>query len=306
MPRRPLIAILGPTACGKSAIALDLARTFGFDIINCDSRQIYRGMEIGTAKPGPEERAAIPHHLFDLVNPDERFSAGEFARQAGLCCESLWTAGKVPLLVGGTGFYYDALTEGLPEETGSPVLQLQLHQRLESEGIQQLLDELDRLDPAGGAAIDRRNPRRVVRALELILASGLPLAEARRRQGALHADFLHILVTIDRETLHERIGGRVDGMIAAGLATEARSLIDRYGIDAPGLKSIGYAEWGDPGADEGSIRDAIIAHTRQYAKRQETWFRKRPGGNFHDLGQRETSANIFKQVATFLGNEKRL
>lgn len=303
MTDRPLIAVLGPTACGKSALALDLARTFGFEILNCDSRQIYREMEIGTAKPGPEERATVPHHLFDLASPDERFSAGEFARQAALCCEALWADGKVPLLVGGTGFYYDALIEGLPEESGRIDIQEQLQQRLETGGIQQLLDELDRLDPVGAAAIDRRNPRRVIRALELVLASGCTLAHARKRHGALRANLLHLLVTVDREILHERIAGRVDRMIAAGLAGEARSLIDRYGIDAPGLKSIGYAEWGDPGADESSVREAIIAHTRQYAKRQETWFRKRPGGTIHDLGQPETFANIFKHVSTFLGNE---
>ena len=301
MPPQPLIAVLGPTACGKSALALDLARRFGFEIVNCDSRQIYREMEIGTAKPGPGERAAVPHHLFDLVGPGERFSAGEYARQATACCESLWAAGKVPLLVGGTGFYYDALIEGLPEESGDPALQLLLQDRLESEGLQVLLDELDRLDPAGGASIDRRNPRRVLRALELVLAGGRPLADVRMRHGAIRATAFPILVTIDRESLHERIAGRVDAMIAAGLANEARSLIDRFGSDAPGLKSIGYAEWAEPHADEASVREAIIAHTRQYAKRQETWFRKRPGGVMHDLGRRETSADIIKRTGAFLG-----
>lgn len=301
MPARPLIAVLGPTACGKSALALELARRFGLEIVNCDSRQIYREMEIGTAKPGPDERAAVPHHLFDLVGPDERFSAGEYARQATACCESLWTAGKVPLLVGGTGFYYDALTEGLPVETGDPALQLHLQDRLESEGLQALLDELDRLDPAGAASIDRRNPRRVLRALELVLTGGRPLADLWKRHGAIRATALPILVTVGRESLHERIARRVDKMLAAGLAGEARSLLARFGSDAPGLKSIGYAEWAEPHADETSIREAIIAHTRQYAKRQETWFRKRPGGVMHDLGRRETSADIVKQAEAFLG-----
>ncbi|MBP7634869.1 tRNA (adenosine(37)-N6)-dimethylallyltransferase MiaA [Candidatus Ozemobacteraceae bacterium] len=301
MPPRPLIAVLGPTACGKSALALDLARRFGFEIVNCDSRQIYREMEIGTAKPGPGERAVVPHHLFDLVGPDERFSAGEYARQATACCESLWTAGKTPLLVGGTGFYYDALTEGLPDESGDPALQLQLQDRLETVGLQSLLDELDRLDPAGAASIDRRNPRRVVRALELVLAGGRTLADVRKRHGAIRATPFPILVTAGRETLHERIARRVDAMLAAGLADEARSLIARFGSDAPGLKSIGYAEWADPHAGEEAIREAIVAHTRQYAKRQETWFRKRPGGVMHDLGRRETTEDIIKQTEAFLG-----
>lgn len=301
---RPLIAILGPTACGKSALALDLALRFELEIVNCDSRQIYREMEIGTAKPGPEERAAVPHHLFDLVAPDERFSAGEYARQATSCCESVWKAGKIPLLVGGTGFYYDALIEGLPEESGDPDLQIRLQERIENEGLQALLDEFDRLDPAGAASIDRRNPRRVMRALELVLAGGRPLAEVRKRHGGIRANIFPILVTIDRESLHDRIAGRVDAMIAAGLAAEARSLIARYGIDAPGLKSIGYTEWAEPRADEDSIRELIVAHTRQYAKRQETWFRKRPGGIMHDLGRRETSADIAKQAEAFLAAGK--
>ncbi|HOT28740.1 MAG TPA: tRNA (adenosine(37)-N6)-dimethylallyltransferase MiaA [Candidatus Ozemobacteraceae bacterium] len=300
MPSRPLIAVLGPTACGKSALALELARRFGLEIVNCDSRQVYREMEIGTAKPGPDERAAVPHHLFDLVGPDERFSAGEYARQATACCESLWAAGKVPLLVGGTGFYYDALVEGLPEDQGNPALQRDLQERLESEGLQVLLDELDRLDPAGAASIDRRNPRRVLRALELVLAGGRPLADLRKRHGAIRATPFPILVTLGRETLHERIARRIDAMLSAGLADEARSLIARFGSDAPGLKSIGYAEWTEPHADEAAVREAIVAHTRQYAKRQETWFRKRPGGAMHDLGRRETTADIIKRAEAFL------
>ncbi|HEY9071735.1 MAG TPA: tRNA (adenosine(37)-N6)-dimethylallyltransferase MiaA, partial [Candidatus Ozemobacteraceae bacterium] len=171
MPRRPLIALLGPTACGKSALALDLARRFGLEIVNCDSRQIYREMEIGTAKPGPAERAAVPHHLFDLVTPDRRFSAGDYLREATACCERLWARGAVPLITGGTGFYYDALTGGLPRATGDPGLQFRLQERLETEGLASLVEELGRLDPAGAAAIDRQNPRRVLRALELVLAT---------------------------------------------------------------------------------------------------------------------------------------
>ncbi|HNW35675.1 MAG TPA: tRNA (adenosine(37)-N6)-dimethylallyltransferase MiaA, partial [Candidatus Ozemobacteraceae bacterium] len=274
MPFRPLIAVLGPTACGKSALALDLARGFGFDIVNCDSRQVYREMEIGTAKPDAAERAAVPHHLFDLVSPDERFSAGEYARKATTCCEALWKQGRVPLLVGGTGFYYDALTEGLPEGTGDFALQNQLQERLATEGLLQLLDELERLDPAGAASIDRHNSRRVTRALELVLSSGQPLAEARKRQGALEADILCIPVTIDRGLLHESIAGRVDMMLAAGLAGEARSLLEKYGPEAPGMQTIGYSEWAAPGLPESEVRESIIIHTRRYAKRQETWFRK--------------------------------
>ena len=303
MPLRPLIALLGPTACGKSALALDLAHGFGLDIVNCDSRQIYREMEIGTAKPGATERAAAPHHLFDLVTPGERFSAGEYARKAAACCETLWNHGRIPLLVGGTGFYYDALTEGLPEETGNPGLQKQLQERLATKGLQQLLDELERLDPAGAASIDRHNSRRVTRALELVLSSGQPLAQAWKRQGALEAEILCISVTIDRGLLHKRIASRVDAMLAAGLAGEARSLLEKYGPDAPGMQTIGYSEWADPQALESEVRESIIIHTRQYAKRQETWFRKRPGGKQHDLEHSETKIIIDNLIRTFLGNQ---
>ncbi|HOY66761.1 MAG TPA: tRNA (adenosine(37)-N6)-dimethylallyltransferase MiaA [Candidatus Ozemobacteraceae bacterium] len=302
MSRRPLIAVLGPTACGKSALALDLARRFGLEIVNCDSRQIYREMEIGTAKPTPDERAAAPHHLYDLVTPDRRFSAGDYLREATACCERLWARGAVPLVTGGTGFYYDALTAGLPRESGDPALQLRLQERLDVEGLSSLLSELDRLDPAGAATIDRQNPRRVLRALELVLATGRSLAEIWQRQGALEADLLCVSVTLERERLHARITARVDAMLAAGLADEAHELLRRYGADAPGLQSIGYAEWAVPGASVAEIREAIIQHTRQYAKRQETWFRKRPGIPADDLGHPQTPARIRERIETFLGD----
>ncbi|NLI76192.1 MAG: tRNA (adenosine(37)-N6)-dimethylallyltransferase MiaA [Candidatus Riflebacteria bacterium] len=281
MLKRPrLVALLGPTASGKSSLALQLARDLGLEIVNCDSRQVYREMDIGTAKATPAERSAVPHHLLDLVSPAEPFSAGDYLRAARPCLENLWRAGRVPLLVGGTGFYFDALQHGLPEVPADEGGQERWQARLDAEGLPALVDELRRRDPEGAARIDLANPRRVLRALAIIEATGGPLAAAHRRTGAVDAEFLVLVGTRPRQDLWERIRHRVGEMVAAGLPDEAKRLLAAYGPSAPGLRAIGYAEWepfvqGAIDADE--VVRQIVIHTRQYAKRQETWFRKRPG-----------------------------
>ncbi|HNV69314.1 MAG TPA: tRNA dimethylallyltransferase, partial [Candidatus Ozemobacteraceae bacterium] len=148
---RRLVAVLGPTAGGKSALALLLARRLGCEIINCDSRQIYRGMDIGTAKPTPNERREIPHHLFDLVEPTQEYSAGAYSRAARRCIEDLWRLGRRPLVVGGTGFYFQALMDGVPSAPADTGLRERILERLHDEGLQVLVDELRRLDPVGAA-----------------------------------------------------------------------------------------------------------------------------------------------------------
>lgn len=281
MLKRPrLIALLGPTASGKSSLALPLARDLGLEIVNCDSRQVYREMDIGTAKPTTDERRAVPHHLLDLVSPAEPFSAGDYLRAARPCLEELWRAGRVPLLVGGTGFYFDALQHGLPEVATDDGSQERWQARLDAEGLPALVDELRRRDPEGAARVDLANPRRVQRALAILEATGGSLAAAHRRTGGLEAEFLVLVGTRPRQDLWERIRQRVGEMVAGGLADEARRLLAVYGRSAPGLRAIGYAEWepflrGAVDADE--VVRQIVIHTRQYAKRQETWFRKRPG-----------------------------
>ncbi len=301
---KKLVAVLGPTACGKSALALELARRSGFEIVNCDSRQVFRGMDIGTAKPSPEERKEIPHHLLDLVEPDRRFSAGDFAREARPLLESLWKAGKRPLLVGGTGFYFEALVQGLPKDTGETRLRAELEDRLDAEGLDSLVQDLRRLSPEADGLIDVRNPRRVVRALEIVLASGEPLGKALEKRVPLEAEVLPIVVTMPRAILEQRIAERTGRMIGEGLEAEARAVFDRFGEESPGMKTIGYSEWVPfflGASTVGKVDSAIRLHTRQYAKRQETWFRKRPGVPFTDLSKPGVQENVLREVEAFLG-----
>lgn len=301
--RRPLIAILGPTAVGKSDLAVDLCRRFGGDLLNADSRQVYREMEIGTAKPTAAERAVVPHRLFDLVTPDQAFSAGDYERLGRQELEQTWNAGRIPVLCGGTGFYYDALVHGLPETHADPELRVSLDDRFQQDGLPGLIDELRRLDPAGAETIDLANPRRVIRALEIILTSGKPLHEARSGRSQIQAALFPIVVTIPRDRLAERISQRVAAMISRGLQFEVEALIKRYGWDAPGLQTIGYREWKpffEGVASIEQVAEEISLRTRQYAKRQETWFRRRPGCPVRDISCAEQVAGILKDVERFL------
>ncbi|RCK80862.1 MAG: tRNA dimethylallyltransferase [Candidatus Ozemobacter sibiricus] len=301
--RPPLIALLGPTASGKSSLALELAAALGLEIVNCDSRQIYRGMEIGTAKPTPAERARVPHHLLDLVEPDQPFSAGDYRRAARACLEGLWRAGRIPLVVGGTGFYFEALVHGLPELPAPASGPSRWNDLLATQGLPALVAELRRRDPDAASQVDLANPRRVVRALEIVEATGRPLAESRRRVGGLEADLLVIVGSRPRHDLWERIRARTEAMCAAGLRAEAEWLFATYPPDAPGLQTIGYAEWrpymaGQVGED--AVKREIIVHSRQYAKRQETWFRKRPGAPLRDFSDPGLLARLREEVASFL------
>ncbi|MBF0500588.1 MAG: tRNA (adenosine(37)-N6)-dimethylallyltransferase MiaA [Candidatus Riflebacteria bacterium] len=299
----PLIAILGPTACGKSEVAMSLARCFGCEILNSDSRQIYREMEIGTAKPGRMDRQEIPHHLLDLVSPDETFSAGEFARQGRLVLAKLWASGGLPLLVGGTGFYYEALTRGLPDINVDKNIRHRLQEMLELDGTFALVDELRRIDPAAALSIDISNPRRVMRALEIIHATGRPLSEARAEVSPLHARILPIVVDFPRDMLCERMEQRIQNMLTMGLRDEVKRLNELYDWSAPGMRTIGYAEWRSYFQGETDLDDTveqINIHTRQYAKRQVTWFKRRPGVEPIDLSEPGAESRIKFMVRNFL------
>ncbi|MBF0409397.1 MAG: tRNA (adenosine(37)-N6)-dimethylallyltransferase MiaA [Candidatus Riflebacteria bacterium] len=280
-----VVAILGPTASGKTALAIELAKEYDLEVINCDSRQIYREMEIGTAKPSYEERKAVVHHLIDIVSPGEPFSAGDFVRLATSAINDIHSRGKLPLIVGGTGFYYDALVNGLPETASNEEIRTELQNRLEEDGIEKLLIELQTLDPVAAGRIDSSNPRRVLRALEVIKMSGKSFSEALSNTEKLNADVIPILVNVPRELLLERITKRIYTMLDLGLENEARTVYNKYGCSADALKIIGYREWWDYFEGHRSFDESvelINIHTRQYAKRQVTWFKKRPGGTFYD------------------------
>ncbi|MBI3039686.1 tRNA (adenosine(37)-N6)-dimethylallyltransferase MiaA, partial [bacterium] len=220
------------------------------------------------------------------------------------CLRGLWERGKTPLLVGGTGFYYDALINGLPKDVlVDREFRLNLNKRLESDGLSILFEELQRLDPEGALLVDKFNPRRILRALEIIHASGKSLVLIRDNRFPLVADCLNLLVTLPKPTLDDRIESRIGEMMKNGLREEVQGVFSRYGQGAPAFKSIGYSEWknffkGAQTLDE-TVR-SIVVHTRQYAKRQMTWFRKRPGGDFLDLSRPGTTGDVFKKVEEFL------
>lgn len=302
MQTKQIVAILGPTACGKTSLALELSELYDCQILNCDSRQIFSEMEIGTAKPSSTERKRIPHHLLDICPPSSEFSAGDYCDAARKCLDSLWNDGKRVILAGGTGFYFEALVNGLSDTGKDPILRQELTARLDDEGLDALVAELYRLDPQAAGRIDLKNPRRVIRALEIIYTTGLNLSDARRIKNTLNADLLTILVTLPRKILHEKITERVKKMIHDGLQTEVQTLVKHFGFDSPGLKTIGYAEWKsffDGTTDLESVIEQIIIHTRQYAKRQETWFRKRPGIPFIDLSLPDAKIAIKCKVEQF-------
>jgi tRNA dimethylallyltransferase len=278
----PLLVILGPTASGKSDLALFLAESFGGEIVNYDSVQIFRYLDIGTAKPTPEERQRVPHHMIDIRHPNEEFSAGEYQREARAVLEQIRARGRIPLLVGGTGFYLRAVTEGLfAGPPRSPHWRSRLEEIAERKGREHLHRLLSRLDAAAAARIAARDKPKIIRALEVRLESGKPLTahlQAEPRQP-LTGFSLH-LIGLDppRAECYRRIDARVHRMFAAGFVEEVRGLLDR-GISPQAwpMGAIGYRHvlrnlqtcnsWED------TIR-TIQQDTRRYAKRQMTWFRK--------------------------------
>lgn len=276
----PLIVVAGPTCSGKSALALEVARRIGGEVVNCDSLQIYRGMDIGTAKTPPEERAGVPHHLFDLLEPWEVFSAGAYARLARRVLEEIRARGRVPVVAGGTGFYLRALLEGLAEAPPrDDALRSQLVQR-ESKRPGSLHRILRRLDPRTAAGIHPNDVQKTVRALEICLLARRPASQVFG-QGRRPLEGFRILklgLRPPRQRLVERIHERTRRMFEQGLLDEVRGLLER-GVpkDAKAFESIGYKEalacLKGALAPGQAVELAAIA-TRQYAKRQMTWFRR--------------------------------
>lgn len=281
--RRPrAIGIAGPTAAGKSALALAAAQRWPVEIVSVDSAQVYRGLDIGTAKPTPAERAAVPHHLIDIVDPTDAYSAARFAADARRCIEAIAARGRTALLVGGTMLYFKALTEGLdPLPEADPAIRAEIDARAAAEGWPALHAELARVDAATAARVPPHDAQRIQRALEVWQLSGQPLSalhgQAKRQVLELP---LVALVPTDRGWLHARIAARFDAMLAAGLVDEVRQLRARGDLHAalPAMRAVGYRQvWAAlDAADLAGLREAGIAATRRLAKRQLTWLRATP------------------------------
>lgn len=274
---RPLlVTIVGPTAIGKTARAIEIAQGLGCEIINADSRQIFRGMPIGTAQPSAKERTRVPHHFVDFVDVEKHYSAGQFATDAGLWLDDWFKTHKTAVMVGGSGLYIKAVLEGLDEMPADFTIRKALNQRLKESGIEGLAIELRTLDPIHAAKMDIKNPQRVVRALEVCLASGKPFSSFHTpRLTPPKFDTLTIGLEMDRSPLIDRINERVDAMVNAGMKNEAAALHPKSHLNA--LQTVGYREWFEcfeGRCTETEAIEHIKVHTRQFAKRQMTWFKK--------------------------------
>jgi tRNA dimethylallyltransferase len=277
-PAARLIALAGPTASGKSALAMRIARARPAEIVSCDSLQVYRGLDVGSAKPSPAERGEVPHHLIDVVDPDQGFSAADYGRLARQAVVAIAARGRVPIVAGGTGLYLRALLHGLFEGPArDEPLRARLERIAERHGDSRLHRILARVDPETAARVEERDRVRVVRALEVFRATGQPIGEHHRKgAGALEGiEWRVFVLDPGRENLKAAVERRTAGMMDAGLVEETRALLARYPGARP-LRAIGYREAAAVVRGELPVAQAqrdIVASTMRYAKRQRTWFR---------------------------------
>jgi len=273
-----LVVIVGPTAVGKTRLALRLAGQLGAEIVSADSRQVYRGMDIGTDKPTAEERQRVPHHLVDIVDPDEEFTLARYQDMAYAAVEDVLARGRLPLLVGGTGLYIKAVAEGwsIPRVRPNEALRTELYREAKVEGGVALHARLRQVDPVAAEKIDPRNVRRVIRALEVYLETGRPISELQRRRPSPYR-VLQIGLTMERAALYRRIDQRVDRMIGRGLVEEVRGLVEQgCGYELPAMSGLGYRQVGCYLRGEINLEEAIRLikrDTRRFVRQQYNWFR---------------------------------
>jgi tRNA dimethylallyltransferase len=304
----PLIAIVGPTAVGKTATAIRLCRDFHGEIISADSRQIYYGLDIGTAKPTPQEQAAAVHHLIDVVDPDQVLGLAEYQALAYVAINDVLARKRIPFLVGGTGQWVRAVIEGwgVPRVPPDYVLRAELEAEANRVGSQALHARLASVDPDAAAKIDYRNLRRVIRALEVYLKTGIPISQHQRAQSPPYR-ILQIGLTMPREMLYARADTRVERMLADGLLAEVRTLVDQgYHLGLAAMSGLGYRQMGQHLAGELSLDEAvrlIKKETRRFIRQQYNWFRPDdPAIHWFDVSG-EYYAALRQVVATFLADE---
>ena len=306
MPPKILV-ITGPTASGKTALAVELAKRHNGEVVSADSMQIYRRMDIGTAKPTETEKQGVPHHMLDVAEPEEDFSVAWYVEMAAACVEDVFSRGKLPILAGGTGLYIDSLLSGrtFAAFDGSSPIRGELEERYAREGGQALLDELAGVDPETAARLHPNDGKRIVRALEVWLTTGKTITRHNEETRALPPRYDALTLTLDferREDMWDRIDRRVDWMMADGLEEEVRALLDS-GVSrrCTAMQAIGYKELVPAVSGELTAAEAaaqIKLRSRQYAKRQRTWFRRNleakrllwsAAPNFTEVLQRSTA-----------------
>ncbi len=306
-----IIAIVGPTAVGKSALAIQLALTLGGEIVSADSRQVYRYMDIGTAKPSREDCAKVPHHLIDIINPDADFTLATYQELAFEVIEDIQHRGKSVFLVGGSGLYVRAVTGGLsiPKVAPDPELRRKLEGRAAHEGYQVLYSELRKADPSATEKIDPRNIRRVIRALEVCLTAGVPFSQLKKSSPRVSAITLGL--TTARDNLYSRIDSRVDQMIERGLVDEVKWLLDRgYSPELPAMSGLGYKQIvaylkGETSLDEAIQRTKYETH--RFARSQYAWFRPKDAHiHWFDINEEplESIRDLITQSANDIDSSK--
>lgn len=298
--------LVGPTASGKSAVALALGRLAPIEIVSMDSMQVFRGMDVGTAKPSAEERALVRHHGIDLAEPSEPFNVALYLEKAEATAKEIDSRGRIPLFLGGTGLYLRALTHGLLEGAPpDPALREELHRRAKEEGAESLHRELASVDPVAASRVHPNDVKRVVRALEVWRLTGCAISELQRDWANPRTERDRVIVGLrmDRAALHRRIARRVDAMLEGGLIAEVKRIREGDGFGPQSSQALGYREVLLHLEGKLSLEDcrlAIIRATREFARRQMTWFRNYPDVRWIEVGEEEDPAAVAPRVAAKL------
>lgn len=307
-----LVAVGGPTASGKTALSVALARAFDGEIINADSMQIYKNLDVGTAKPSAEERQGIPHYLLDFLSPETPYSVADFTAAADPLIRDITARGRLPLVVGGTGLYITSLLSGMafaPEKT-DPAIRARLQARADTEGGAALYAELQRIDPDYAAQVHPNNLPRVIRALELFEATGRRMSDQRREARPAEAPYHALCLCLtcrDRAVLYSRIDRRVDEMVENGVLDEARQVYDHRDAYRTAAQAIGYKEffpYFEGTANLTECTERLKQATRNYAKRQLTWFRRQNDAAWLYLDEEDVTERACTLVRAFLHNEE--
>ena len=298
--------ILGPTAVGKTDLSLKLATDLGFEIISCDSRQIYRYMNIGTAKPSIEQMEDVRHWMIDIIEPSEYYSAYRFSQEAIQIIKDGAKRDKAMLICGGTGLYFKSLREGLGPQIGSDIAFREKYKgRVSQEGVESVFEELKKCDPEAASRLHPNDVQRVIRALQVFHETGRPLSELQKENRPLDdIEFFVVILSLSRNTLYGRINERVDRMISEGLWDEFNSLCEKgYSESDPGMQCVGYKELFDVKKGKGTVSEAgerIKRNTRNYAKRQMTWFKNKENGVHIDIPDSSACSAAKEEITNFL------
>ena len=294
-----LAALVGPTAVGKTELAIPLAQRLNGEILSCDSMQVYRGMDIGTAKASPEEHALVPHHLIDIVDVDHNFTVAEYQQRARQLIEDINQRGKIPLLVGGTGLYYQAVVDNYsfyPMATRQDIRK-QLQAEVAEKGLPELYTRLQEIDPDYATKISPQDEKRIIRALEVFALTGIPFSKQQTRQRNTYT-LAAVGLYLNRETLYQRINERVDKMLARGLIDEVRKFRGQgYGLDNNAMQALGYKQviyYLEGLMSYEEMVEAIKKGTRRFAKRQYTWFKRDERIKWFDVSQDSQEALVEK------------